>query len=134
MRSVFSLICVACLAMTGCSQPAGPEMISISGTVSFEGSPVEAGHINFFDQSSGMGGQGQLSPGGKYQAEVPAGTYDVSVTPNMVMVDSGPNSPPSEEYEKVNNIPVRYHVGASSGLTATVSSDKTTHDFNMTQK
>ncbi len=128
------VLCLSCVLLAGCGQPAGPVPITISGSVQFEGAPVEEGQVSFQNETTGQGGQGDLTVGGKFQLEVPAGTYQVVVTPLLVTVDSGPNSPPSEEYKKVDNIPTRYRSGATSGLTATVAEDKTTHDFTLSKK
>lgn len=126
---------VFCLALAGCGgSTERPAMLAVAGKVTFEGAAVGEGKVAFFDPSTGLGGEGALGSDGSYKLEAPAGTYKVSITPPMQVVDAGPNSPPSEEYKKVDNIPDRYRSPDSSGLSATISSDKLTHDFTLTKK
>lgn len=134
MKLIGTMLACGMLLLVGCRKSDGPEMIAVSGVVQFDGSPVEEGQVSFLSPTTGLGGQGNLTSGGKYQLEAPAGTYEVSITPPLVTVDAGPNTPPSEEYKKVDNIPAKYRVGATSGFTVTVAADKTTHDFALSKK
>jgi hypothetical protein len=75
-------------------------------------------------------GQVDLGPDGGYKASLFAGEYQVVVTPPY-MVDHS-SGMPNPYYKKVKNIPKKYHSTATSGLTARVAADKTTHDFDLT--
>jgi hypothetical protein len=69
-------------------------------------------------------------PDGGYTVRLFAGEYKVAVTPPYLVDES--RGMPNPYYKKVKNIPAKYHSTATSGFTAAVSRDKTTHDFNMT--
>jgi hypothetical protein len=87
--------------------------------------------VTFEDATSGHAASSPLNPGGEYHFELPAGTYAVSITPPKETVSAGPDSPPSEEFRKVDNIPEKYRSLRTSGLTATVSSGNVKFDFDM---
>lgn len=135
VRGTSVWLLVLSLILVGCGGSAErPVMLSVTGKVTFEGAVVGEGKVAFLDPTTGLGGEGAIGSDGSYRLEAPTGTYQVSITPPMQVVDAGPNSPPSEEYKKVDNFPDRYRSPDSSGLTATVSAEKLTHDFNMTKK
>jgi len=135
VRGTSVCLLVMSLFLAGCGgSDERPVMLTVTGKVTFEGAAVGEGKVSFLDPATGLGGEGAISAEGAYSLEAPAGTYQVSITPPLQVVDAGPNSPPSEEYKKVDNIPVRYHSSDTAGLTATVSAEKLAHDFNMTKK
>jgi hypothetical protein len=72
-----SLIAVVLIGLAGC----GGSGASVSGTVTYNGKPVESGHINFYPvdgQGSPVGGPIE---GGKYTVKnVPPGKHRVNVT------------------------------------------------------
>lgn len=113
------LIAAACWS-SGCG-PAGPELVPVSGVVTFEGAPVEEGTILFLHGETQDSRQADLGPGGAYELEVLAGTHGIAIEPVFVEIPGGPNSPPSSDYKKVTNIPARYRSSDTSGFTATVA-------------
>src|SRR5262245_44539568 len=118
----------AVLLVVGCGSADKP--IAISGRVTFKGRPVTEGSVQFVEDRTGRGAQVDLEPTGRYQAKLFAGEYKVVVTPPYVVDES--SGMPNPYYKKVKNIPVRYHSTETSGLTASVSPGKTTHDFALT--
>ena len=63
--------------------------------------------------------------------ELPAGDFRVSVAPPLVEIKGTGDSPPDMIPKKVNNIPKKYWVQETSGLTATIAKDKRTFDFDL---
>jgi hypothetical protein len=55
----------------------------------------------------------------------------VSVAPPLVEVKSGADSPPDMVPKKMKNLPKKYWVQETSGLTAEVSKEKMTFDFEL---
>lgn len=124
------LFCVLTVGCGGDSQR--PTPIQISGTVTFDGKPVEKGEVSFEDPQTGAAASATLGPEGKYTLAVPAGSYQVGITPPTVVGEAQEDTPADFiDYEKVDNIPQKYYWGGESGLTATVSESAITHDFDM---
>src|SRR5581483_4577514 len=128
-RSVVAaaLLGAAVVLAAGCSSAEKP--IDISGKVTFNGEPVTEGSIQFIDDTTGRGTEVDLGPDGTYMASLFKGEYKVVVTPPyLVDMSSGM---PNPYYKKVKNIPKKYHSTATSGLTAVVKPEQTTHDFAL---
>lgn len=120
-----------CLLFTGCPSSSGPPRYKITGKVTFQGQPVEEGTITFDDPALGQPNQGELGPGGAYSTELLAGSYKVSVTPPLVETKPTADTPPDLVEKNVKNIPKKYRRQETSGLTADVSKDKRTFDFDL---
>lgn len=138
--SVFRAILKGCLGLTvvamlfaaGCGGgSATVPMVAVTGTVTFDGAPVEEGVVTFEDTATGYAATGDLAAGGAYTLQVPAGSYQVGIAPPTVEVAATADTPADEDYKKVDNIPEKYWYGYESGLTATVSNDAVTFDFDM---
>jgi hypothetical protein len=134
MQSGFraGVLAVLFAVAAGCESGSGDKPIPIQGKVSFQGQPVAEGSVQFNDEKTGRGAEVKLDPNGTYQAALPAGTYAVVVLPPLVEAKvKNQDTPPDTVFKKVKNIPVKYHSTATSGLTAAVAADKTTHDFDL---
>jgi hypothetical protein len=123
-----AVVGAAVLLAAGCGPAEKP--IDISGKVTFKGEPVTEGSVQLIEDRTGRGAEVELGPDGTYKARLFAGEYKVVVTPPY-LVDTS-SGMPNPYYKKVKNIPKKYHSTATSGLTAIVSPDKTTHDFALT--
>ena len=128
-RAGAALVGAAVLFAAGCGAAEKP--VDVSGKVTYKGEPVSEGSIQFMEDRTGRGAQVELGPGGTYKVSLLPGEYKVVVTPPAVIDES--QGMPNPYYKKVKNIPVKYHSTDTSGFTAAVSPDKSTHDFNMTQ-
>lgn len=88
-RILTTVCCIACgalaLAATGCSNSSATEPVSVSGTVSIEGTPLPYGVVEF--QSQDNEALNRLAPvnDGKFTADeslgLVAGPYDVRILP-----------------------------------------------------
>ncbi|HJZ53925.1 MAG TPA: hypothetical protein VKE74_03155, partial [Gemmataceae bacterium] len=125
--SAVVLVGAAVLLAAGCGS--GEKPIDVSGKVTFKGEPVTEGSIQFIEDRTGRGAQVDLGPDGTYTASLFAGEYKVVVTPPYI--EDMSSGMPNPYYKKVKNIPKKYHSTDTSGLSATVSRDKTTHDFAL---
>lgn len=71
LRITSILLLVALL--TGCGGPAGPERCAVSGSVSFEGEPIESGTITFLpEDGKGVSAGGAIQQG-RYSIDAAAG-------------------------------------------------------------
>ncbi|WP_166823626.1 hypothetical protein [Thalassoroseus pseudoceratinae] len=118
-RTTLSL---ALLIILGCgSAPEGPETVSVSGEVTFDGEPVESGDIIFRPQTgSGRSYAGKIE-NGSYQFEVESGEKRVEITAHKgsgQMDDSNPD----EATEILHQyLPSQYN--ADTNLSASVGQD-----------
>jgi len=105
--------------LAGC----GSDMASVSGTVTYDGKPLDTGTVGFFPVGPGPAGYGSIQPDGSFrirtgqQAGLPPGEYRITVQA------TGPIPEPTpENLEPVPEsiIPERYGNPDQSGLTFTV--------------
>lgn len=132
IRRAFLACFVAVFACAGCSGDGAPPRYTVTGKVSHQGAPVENGTIQFENPEAGQSNSSPLGAGGTYSLDVPAGAYKVSVIPPTIMTKGTGDSPPDEIPDpNVKNIPRKYRVVESSGLTAQVDKGKTAFDFDL---
>jgi hypothetical protein len=115
------------LLLAGCGS--AEKELTVTGKVTFSGQPVGEGSVQFIDDRTGRGAEVDIQADGTYTASLFAGQYKVVVTPPY-MVDNN-SGMPNPYYKKVKNIPKKYHSTDTSGLSAAVGPDKTTHDFAL---
>jgi hypothetical protein len=117
--------------IAGCGPSDPLARYSVSGKVTYQGKPVEEGTITFEDPAAGQVNSAELGSGGSYSVELPAGDFKVSVSPPLVETKAGPDTPGDLVPKKVANIPKKYWVQESAGISAKVTSDQTTFDFEL---
>lgn len=116
----------------GCSSGDKMARYRVSGKVTYQGQPVEQGEITFEDPAAGQVNSSPLGAGGSYALDLPAGDFRVSVAPPLVETKGTGDSPPDKVPDPaVKNIPKRYWTQEKSGLTAQVTKDKRTFDFDV---
>ena len=129
---VIWLLLAACCA--GCSQSIVVEKTTVSGTVTYNGQPVEKGEIRFLPKS---GTAGPLASGaivdGKYTVTaaggVPVGTHKVEIVGHGELPKPA-NAPPIAPTPREQYIPAKYNT--SSELECSVaSSGNVTQDFKL---
>ncbi|WP_417385876.1 hypothetical protein [Gimesia sp.] len=127
------LFCAVCL--TGCGSgvtetPRG----DISGTVTFQETPVTEGTVNFFSGKTGIAAGAKLDEEGHFSIPdgIEIGSYMISITPPYVEEPPGLSSVESKPRE-FKNIPAKYRTGETSGLTAEVKSGENHYEFKMVQ-
>jgi hypothetical protein len=123
---VFGLAAVAVLAAAGCSNQ--PKLYPVSGTVTFDGQPVETGDILFISAAGDRGPDAAKIADGKYTVQTTAGTKRVEVSASRIRPGGAKGAggePVPEEY-----IPARYNI--ESQLTAEVKAEgSNTFDFAL---
>lgn len=101
----------------------GPERVSVSGTVTFDGTPVEQGEIRFVSEGEGSTDAASIT-NGSFTASVTPGSKRVEILASRLdpdnMVESGVN-PGQMEPASVQYIPEQYN--SASTLTANITSD-----------
>ena len=122
---------LAFVSVTGCGPSDPLARYTVTGKVAYQGQPVEEGTITFEDPTAGQVNSSPLGAGGAYSVELPAGDFQVSVSPPLVETKAGPDSPGDMAPKKVANIPKKYWVQETSGLSAKVERDKKLFDFDL---
>lgn len=138
-RLALPVVCLAVLMIAGCASEDQGESLgaTVSGTVSYNGSPVEGAMVTF--RPSGDGGQGAFARSdaeGKYELSASAagtsgvspGSYIVTVTKNevnqsAVASEDDPNYNPyaSGDAQTKSLLPKKYANAKTSGLEFTVT-------------
>ena len=119
------------LVLAGCggggssAKPSG----DVSGEVTFEGKPVQAGVVNFESAASGAAAQAPIKDGSfNFANPVPVGQYKVTIAPP-------PEAPPvpGETRPPVNpkDIPAKYRTPAKSDLKAEVAAGQNKVKFEL---
>lgn len=114
---------LAFILMVGCSSaPEGPTLYPVTGTVTFDGTPVAEGRIQFRKTEGDQQAFSSEIKDGKYALEAEAGNMKVEILasrPTGKFDTSNPDEPPQPVGEMY--IPARYN--AESSLTADVKPD-----------
>lgn len=122
-RSLAFLSLSALLFSAGCG--GGPSEYTVSGTVTFDGQPVDQGEIRF------MPADGQGTPyagpiaGGKFECRVSAGQKRVEINATRESATPAPDGLPNFE----SYIPAAYN--SQSTLTATIPPDSGSLTFDL---
>lgn len=113
-RWLFGLTLLSALGLAlGCGG-GGPKVFTVTGTVTFDGQPVEQGEIVFFPADIGSPCAGSIA-GGKFECRVPAGENRVEITATRESPTPASDGLPNYE----SYIPAQYNT--ESTLTASVA-------------
>jgi len=117
--------------LVGCTQSKGPKPLEVSGTVTFQGSPVTEGKVTFEDPKTGFSGAADLTPESQFRLTVPVGQYKVTITPPMVEVGGTPDTPGEMTFKEVKNIPRKYWTANTTPLECSVTKAGETVTFDL---
>ncbi|VTR97162.1 hypothetical protein [Tuwongella immobilis] len=131
MRFRVLLGAVMLATLIGCGGGDGPKLYSVSGTITFDGTPLDDGIILFRNtEADGKGYSGPISQG-KYQVECEAGKMRVEIEAYKVLPGKFDTSNGEKTPIRKMFVPAKYN--ASTTLNANVP-EKTTFDFTLTSK
>ena len=123
MRSlwVFSLSAAAAVILAGCG-PSGPRTYKVSGTVTFDGAPVQSGNIVFRDAAGKEKSYGGAITAGQYSFESSPGKKKVEISAMREVPGKMDTSNPGQEVPLMEQyIPEKYSDPAKTTLTAEVT-------------
>ncbi|WP_422926626.1 hypothetical protein [Singulisphaera sp. PoT] len=138
------------IALTGCGSDDGiGKRFPVSGTVKYKGQPLKTGSINFIpdDPQTARPASGTLDDEGNYSLTTQnpgdgamGGSYKVSVTAYEMDKTKTASPPRGGSADQVvvakargkSLIPIKYSGTQTSNLSATVSPQKTSFDFELT--
>ena len=147
----WTVLLVAAAILAGCSGPPSdrPATYPVTGTVTYNGSPLADANLNFQLADGSGASVAKTDAQGKYSVQTfvsgdgaRPGEYKVAITkfetiesdPNQVPTDSEEYAPPSGDEQAPpakNLLPPKYADPNNSGLTATVTEGDNTVDFEL---
>jgi len=114
--------------VTGCGD-GRPSRVKVSGHVTIDGKPLKSGGVSFKPVGGGRAAGGQLDDNGQYSTTMyklndglPLGSYKVAVTGAQVVNDKTTRW----------HAPMAYSDHQTSGLTAEITEETATLDFDLT--
>jgi hypothetical protein len=133
LASQYLAVAAACLVLAGCGDDSSLEKHPVSGTVTFQGQPVQEGNVNFRNEQYGGGGVIDATGAFTVEGGLPAGTYLVYVTPPDIQIPPtfGKDGTPSPQAKEYPNIPQKYRLPATSELSIDIKSGDNTVPIAM---
>jgi hypothetical protein len=104
------------------------DSVMATGSVSYRGTPLTRGMINFIGPDNRPLG-GPISPDGTFECRLPPGDYDVTVAAPLVPPDGWKEGEPLPEDDL--RLPPKYGLRRSSGLTARVDENLQPLKFDL---
>ena len=150
MRNILLFVTIiTAVILAGCGD-GKLKTIKVTGTITFDGAPLEGATINFSPKNEGQGhpAYGTTDASGEYKlqthlgnadAGTTAGEYVVTISKKEVVLPpvAAPGEMPSmggpPPAAPKSLIPERYASAATSGFTATVEKGKNVFDFELTK-
>ncbi|MDB5339919.1 MAG: hypothetical protein JWN70_5538 [Planctomycetaceae bacterium] len=125
------------MTLTGCGggvDPKAPKAAitgGVHGKVTHAGQPVTEGQVIFTNLTLKTDVVGDLAAEGAYSAtNLPEGNYSVRVAPKPVVPAMVANAPPVTPADPAN-IPKKYRVAQTSGLTTAIKKGDNTFDIKV---
>ena len=128
----WTLSFIGCLLLTGCGGgPTGPTLYKVSGSVSFDGAPVEVGRIEFRRAEGDKRAFSGEIKGGSYSLQCEAGKVDVVITASRIIPGKFDTSNPDDPPQPVGEMYIPEKYNAKSTLTAEVKSGSNDIPFDL---
>ncbi len=124
------------MSYVGCGR-SGPATAPVGGKVTFAGKPVAEGSVKFWSEADGTLAVGQIDSDGNYRLTTHPNLDGATLGKHRVTIRSvqtivNPKAANWRDREKlVWLVPPRYDGRQSSPLTAEVTADSNTIDFNL---
>ena len=136
-REISSVLCLAilCMTQTGCGGgPEGPALHAVTGTVSFDGVPVDTGRVLYrMKEGSGLAYSAEIK-GGQYTLQSEAGAVSVEVTASRPIPGKFDTSNPDVEPRPIGEMYIPEEYNSKTTLTADVASGENTIPFDLKSK
>jgi hypothetical protein len=133
-RLYFSLALFLALPLAiGCPGGGGLDLQTVTGTVTFDGVPIEDGRIQFRSTEGDQRSFSSVITNGMYEIETATGPMRVEVRASRLIEGKFDESNPDEKVPMGEMyIPAKYN--SRSELTTEVPTDGDTIDFDLTSK
>lgn len=128
-----SLICTG-LFLTGCRFQTGPSMYPVTGSVEFDGKPVEDGDILFYPEEKELAPDAGKIVNGQYKLQAKEGRKTVQIRATRVVPGKTQPHPSGGTMEvREDYIPERYNTKTELTAEITAGSDNGV-DFTLTSE
>lgn len=118
------LVLPVLIGSSGCnSSPEGPELIQVSGNVTYDGQPLEDGRIRFRLTSGDLRAFETDIVDGKYALETYEGPMQVEVRASRIVPGKFEQASPDDEPQPVGEMFIPEKYNAKTTLTAEVTPD-----------
>lgn len=134
----FAAFTLGIVAVCGCGSSSGPERVPLSGTVTYQGQPVEKGEIRFLPiEGTTASPSGATINAGKYEVTarggVPVGKFKVAITAFKT------NPKPSAAKQKgimggadlIQYLPPKYNDESLLSITVDAKENNKTENFEL---
>ncbi|MCR9210011.1 hypothetical protein [Rhodopirellula europaea] len=118
------------LILTGCPAPSGLELYPVTGTVTFEGKPIDTGRIQFRTASEERRSFSAAIENGNYEIETLTGPMTVEVRASRLIEGKFDKSNP-DELTPAGEMYIPQKYNSRTELTADVPAGGDTIDFNL---
>lgn len=126
-----TFLVLGCCLMLGCGEKVTPPVIGqLSGKVTFNGTAVAGGIINF-ENDTGAAASAEIGDDGAYKVEtgeggLRVGNYKVFISPAAAEIPTDMTTKTATKTRTTapGNIPIRYQTASTSGLTVVVKEGK----------
>lgn len=119
------------IAALGCG-PSGPKMYEVTGTITFDGKPVQYGEIVFSPEDKKYSADGvQIQTDGSYRVRVKEGAHIVRIIGMKMQKSAESKREPTEDPPMESYLPEKYN--AKSELRAEVNESRRI-DFELKSK
>jgi len=125
-------------ASIGCGR-SGPDRVVVTGTVKYNGTPIESGKIRFIPTKGTMAPMsGSVISNGQYRVDakggVPVGTHRIEIVGHRVdprFADAAVDPGVESELPKEQYIPKKYNENSELEITVTAQKAAITKDFDL---
>jgi hypothetical protein len=132
-RFATQLVCLAALALPGCGDGDGPTLAPVSGTVTYQGKPVEGAQVTFSTAGAPLA-SATTDNQGRFQLTTRSSGDGAAIGKHKVSVAKYTKRDPHDTspYAEMKPVlPVKYERPANTRLTAEVTPDGP-NDFTFT--
>lgn len=117
------------LAMTGCGSSDG--LVGVAGTVTFDGTPVETGTIQFRTQDAERRAFAAPITNGKYETRLPVGEMAVEIRASRIIEGKFDESNPGEK-EPMGEMYIPQKYNSRTELKANIQGEVLDQNFALT--
>lgn len=133
LMNVISLVVLA-IAVAGCGGGSkGPALYKVTGSISFDGTPIEEGRIQFQKTEGDGRAYGGEIKNGAYSLQCEAGKMKVSVTASRIIPGKFDTSNPDDPPQPVGEMYIPKKYNEKTELTAEVKPSANDIPFALTK-
>lgn len=129
-KSIVLFFCLGPLLFTASCRPPAEPSGSVSGTVTYQGKPLEAGYIIFMSHDKANTASAKFDGSGNFSLsqDLPVGEYRIGIAPPLPPL---PIEDSAKEPVVYFPVPFKFHSAENSNLAYTVHEGPNTAEFDV---